>query len=238
MNIVTQESEAMGLTINTGKSVTMTFSKSEQPPQCLITIGGEQLKQVESFSYLGSLLTSDGRSDKEIKRRIGIAKSAFESLRRLITNRKISIDTRKRLIRTYVWSTLTYGAETWTVSSAMNDRLSSFEMWCYRRMMRISWIERKTNEEVLRMVSAERELVQIIRKRQLQFLGHVVRRKQLEHLVLTGMVSGKRARGRQRLTFLTAMKNVTGKRPTELLHLCDDRERWRQLTASTIANGQ
>ena len=69
MNIDTQESEAMGLTIYTGKSVTMTFSKSEQPPQCLITIGGEQVKQVESFSYLGSLLTSDGRSDKEIKKR-------------------------------------------------------------------------------------------------------------------------------------------------------------------------
>ncbi|XP_071510668.1 uncharacterized protein [Diadema antillarum] len=111
MDVVSRASEEKGLSINIAKSVTMVFSKTEQPPRCSTMINGQELKQVSSFNYLGSLLTSDSHSEQEIKRRIGIGKTAFQNLRRVITNRKLSIATRKRFLKT-LWSTMTYGAET------------------------------------------------------------------------------------------------------------------------------
>ena len=106
-------------------------------------------------------------------------------------------------------------------------------MWFYRRMLRVSWRDRVTNEEVLRRVGQQRTLLAELRKRQMNFLGHVLRNEKVEHLCLTGMIEGRRARGRQRVKYLDSIVEELGGRMTtnQLLQLARDRERWKLVTA-------
>ena len=147
-----------------------------------------RLEQVERFKYLGSCITRDGRCEEEIRARINMAKNAFQKIKSLVTNRAISMGLRKRFLKTYVWSTLLYGCEAWTISKKLEEKLEAVEMWLLRRMMRISWVERVTNEQVLQRAGTKRELKKTIRQRQMKFLGHVMRQEQMENLCLTGKV--------------------------------------------------
>ena len=155
-------------------------------------------------------MTADARCTTEIKARIGIAKTAFRKMNNLLTNSRISMETRKRAVKTYVWSTLLYGCETWTVSREMEKRLEAMEMWCWRRMLRVSWTERRTNVNILEAIESGRELMAVLRKRQMGFLGHVMRASGLENLAMTGRISGSRGRGRPRKKYLDRMKEVIG----------------------------
>ena len=145
---------------------------------------------------MGSTIRSDGKCDGEIKKRIAEAKRAFTKMKNILTNKNISLQIRKRGIKTFVWSIMTYGSEAWTISQTMTKRIEAFEMWCWRRMQKIAWIEKKSNEQVLQSINSERELIKIIRTRQMRFLGHVMRRGEIEHLSLTGKIEGKRAWGK------------------------------------------
>ena len=123
-------------------------------------------------------------------------------MERLLTSRNVDLGTRIRLLKCYVWSTLLYGCETWTVSKTMEARLEAAEMWFYRRMLKVSWVEKVSNTEVLRRAGVQQDLVLKIIHRQISFIGHVLRKGQLEEAALTGRIQGKRARGRQRGTLL------------------------------------
>ena len=105
----------------------MVFSKAKVNPACSVSVHGNVLGQVQPFVYLGSLFTSDARSDKEIRRRIGIAKSTFTSMYIILTARNISIAIRLRVLKFYIWSTLLYGCETWTISGDMIKMLEALE---------------------------------------------------------------------------------------------------------------
>ena len=103
-----------------------------------ISVERKPIQQVDRMVYLGYMATEDGKCDKEIKRRIGIARTAFETMAKILTSRNISIELRSRIAKCYIWSTLLYGAETWTLTKVTFDKLEAFEMWLYRRMLRIS----------------------------------------------------------------------------------------------------
>ena len=139
-------------------------------------INGIRIKQSSSFVYLGSTITQDARCNKEIEKRIIIAKNAFNSMKTLLKNNNLGIQTRVRALKTYIWSTLTYGSETWTLNKALKNKINAAEMWFYRRMLRISWVDRVTNEEVLERVGQGRALLGTIMRRQMEFLGHIIRR--------------------------------------------------------------
>ena len=145
----------------------------------------------------------------------------------------MSWDLRTRFLKCFVWSTLTYGSETWTISEVMKKRLEAMEMWCYRKMLRISWTERITNEEVLRRAGTKRTLLNSIRARQLSCLGHDLRTGGLEKTCLLGMIAGKRARGRQRQTYLKSLTQHLGGgfKTHDLLRLAQDRSGWRSMVA-------
>ena len=136
LNVANRASEQNGLKININKTETLVVSKNEVPV-CSIRAGDQNVKQVDSFKYLGSLITSDGRCIKEIKKRIAVAKTSFLNMKTLLCNLKMSMRTRIKALKTYIWSVLTYGCEAWTLSKEAREKLEAFEMWTLRRMMRI-----------------------------------------------------------------------------------------------------
>ena len=111
-------------------------------------IDQKQLENVESFKYLGSMLINDERSTCEIKSRIAMAKVEFNKKKPPFTS-TLDFKLRKKLVKCYIWSVALYGAETWTLRAVDQKHLESFEMWCWRRMEKISWTDHVRNEDVL-----------------------------------------------------------------------------------------
>ena len=175
LDITIEKSEEMGLTLNVKKTECMVISKKAIAPSCNLQSRGQQIKLVKKFKYLGYMITSDGKCITEIKKRIATAKDAFQKLSLILKNRNISMTTKFRVLKTYVWSTLTYGCECWTITSDIEKKIEAAEMWFIRRMLRISWTEKKPNVNVLREGNLQRSLLKTIRKRQMEFLGHVCR---------------------------------------------------------------
>ena len=113
----------------------------------------------------------------------------------VLKDRKLSLGTTCKVLECYVMSTLMYGSECWTISSEMEKKLEAMEMWCYRRMLKLSWTKKVTNEEVLKRVGKGRTIMKRIRNTQLEVLRHIMRKEKLENLTVTGETEGKRSRG-------------------------------------------
>ena len=151
LDVVKVKSEEFGLCMNVKKTKTMIFSKAEKKPRICLKLEGQIIEQVNNYIYLGQNITDDVRCEAEIKKRIAIGRNAFLAMKKLFTDRKVNFALRLRLVNCYVWSALLYGMETWTLSKAIENRILSFEMWIYRRMMKVSWKRMKTNKEILQM---------------------------------------------------------------------------------------
>ena len=231
VDCLVRESNMKGLSVNITKTQVMVISKSDTQETASITIDGKILEQVSRFSYLGSIITQNGRCDEDIKTRIIIAKEAFNKVKNLVTNTSISVGLRKRFIRAYAWSTFLYGSEAWNISKVMERRIDALEMWLYRRLLKIPWVDHISNEQVLQRAGAKREIMNSIRKKQLRFLGHTMREQQLESLCLMGKVEGKRGRGRPRIKFVDGLARSCGGgiSATEMLQLTRSRQEWRRM---------
>ena len=164
----------------------MVISRKKPVPDISISVEGKPIQQVDRMVYLGYMATEDGKCDKEIKRRVGIARTAFESMAKILTSRNISIELRSRIAKCYIWSTLLYGAETWTLTKVTSNKLEAFEMWLYRRMLRISWKEHKTNEEVLHKMKTKRIIIKYYQKRKCQYFAHIIRGNGVQRLLMEG----------------------------------------------------
>ena len=144
------------------------------------------LEQVKKFKYLGQWITEDGRCEYGIKNQIEIARSTLIKMRDVLTSRKLHLEISKRLVRCYVLSTFLYASESWTLDRQIKDKINAFEMWIFRRMFRISHLDRKTNLEVLEMVKAKQTLLRTIQERKLQYFGHLIRQKGKQNLLMEG----------------------------------------------------
>ena len=226
-----EECERKGLRINFGKTEVMGITKRRERIDVQIRLHDKRVKQVTTFNYLGCTVSESANSEKEIIKRIALAKVAFTKLKTVLRNITMSIGTRVRILRCYVWSTLTYGCEAWTIRRDLERRLEAAELWFYRRMLRIPWTARVTNVEVLRRAGVQRCLVQKIRRRQLQFLGHIVRAEKLESDCLLGRIEGTRARGRQRVTYMDSILSYLGGGQTtgNVIGLARERRDWRSM---------
>ena len=231
-NRVNEEGKDYGMKMNIKKTKTMVISRKDEIPKVSITLDGEPVEQVNKFVYLGELITENGKCEDEICRRIEIARMSFSKMRTVLTNPKLSIAARFRFIKCYVWSTLLYGVETWTVSKRSQQRLEAFEMWTLRRMLRISWTRHVTNEEVLCLANTKRALFDTVRQRKLSFFGHMMRHDSLQRDLLEGMVEGRRGRGRPRLQWSGNITQWTGLTFEQAKRIAQDRRRWRLMTGN------
>ena len=223
INEINSVAERYGMKINTSKTKVMRTARRQGPPMNMI-IGNETVEEVGHFKYLGSIITQDGNCCKEIKSRIAQGKVAFERERRTLTG-KLRMELKKRFVKGFVWSVALYGSETWTIKAKDKKHLEAFEMWIWRRMLKISWRDHKTNEEVLRMVGVERTLISTIRNRQKNWMGHILRGDGLLKDIIEGKFEGRRPRGRKRKSMLDDLKG--GRTFLEMKRMAMDRALWR-----------
>ena len=127
------------------------------------------------------------------------AKASFQNMKSILTNKRLSLGVRKRVLPCYIEAILLYGCEAWSMTKQTSKSIEAMEMWFLRRMLRVSWTEKRTNLEILNTASSTRKLMNNIKRRQAEFLGHVMRKGKLEHLLTTGKIEGKRSRCRQRI---------------------------------------
>ncbi|PNF26850.1 hypothetical protein B7P43_G16837 [Cryptotermes secundus] len=199
-----------------------------QPTPVTIKIDQKQLENVKCFKYLGSLLIDDGRCISEIKSWIATAKAAFSKKKNLLRS-KLDLNLRKKLVNCYIWSIALYGAETWTLRAVDQKHLESFEMWCRRRVEKISWTYYVGNEEVLFRVSEERNILHEIRKRKANWIGQILRGNCLLKEVIEGKIEGRREVTRRRERRRKKMLDDLGDR-RGYCHLTEkalDRIKWR-----------
>ena len=169
LNELEKIGEHNGMSINANKTECLLVTKLQTVPRLTLFLKENSIKPTEHFRYLGSLISSNGRSTNEIKRRIVLAKQAFIDLGYILCNKKMSFRIRFRLLKCYVWSVFVYGCESWTRTNETIKKVNTLELWFLQQMQRISWTAHVTNETVLKQTCEVRQLLNTIKNRQLQF---------------------------------------------------------------------
>ena len=191
----------------------------------------EEIEVVEHFKYLGSLKSADGNCNKDTRSRIGMAKKRMLDLVPIWKDRGITKDLKMKLVRSLVWTVLTYGAEGWTLTKADEKRIQSAELWIYRRMLRVSWTEHRTDDSILTELGTTRQLLVFVVRRKLSFFGHTIREGgcELVKCVIQGKVSGKRRRGRPKTSYSSNITKWTSVSTERITRETRDRAGWRRL---------
>ena len=161
-------------------------------------IDGETVETVADFIFLGSKITADGDCSHEVKRCLLLGRKAMTNLDSILKNRDITLPTKVCLIKAVVFPVVMYGCESWTVKKAECHRIDAFALWCWRRLLRVLWTARTSNQYILKEISPEYSLEGLMLK--LKYFGHLMRRiDSLEKTVMLGKLEGGRRRGQQRL---------------------------------------
>ena len=227
--------KAYGMAINIKKTKVMVVSQSGGET-CKVTLENVVLEQVARYKYLGSWITENARNEDEIKTRIALAKEAFWKNKEIM-RRNIRPQTKMKILNSYVFSILNYGCETWTWNEAMKKKVDAFEQWCYRRMLKISWKDRVTNVEVLTRLQTKMHFLNDMKRRKLEYAGHVLRGSSGEThlLLLEGKVNGKRPRARPRHTWIDDIAEWTEiERYDQIKRTAEDRKRWKAITVNLL----
>ena len=223
---VKDESSKAGLDMNVKKTKTMIISKKPEGKQLDIKVDNQSLGLVDKFKYLGTQISNDGKPDTEITNRINIAKSKFSSMSKLLTSKRLSIPTKLKILKCYVFSIFMYGAEAWTLSKVLESKIEAFEMWCLRRIGQISWKDKVTNKDVLTKLNTERQLLYDVQRRKLIYYGHIKRRNNILTTACEGKLDGKRPRGRPRNNWYGDIREWTKLSAYECTSMATDRQFW------------
>ena len=162
------ESEKVGLKLNIQKPKIMASVRINS-----WEIDGETVETVSDFIFLGSKITTDGDCSHEIKRRLLLGRKVMTNLDSIFKSRAITLPTNVHLVKAMVFPVVMYGCESWTVKKAEHQRIDAFELWCWRRLLRVPWIERRSNQSILK-ISPGCSLEGLMLKRKLQYFGHLM----------------------------------------------------------------
>ena len=186
---VKEESEKVGLKVNIQKTKIMASG-----PITSWEIDGETVETVADFNFLGSKITADGDCSHEIKRCLLIGRKAMTNLDSILKSRDITLPIKVHLVKAMVFPVVLYGCESWTVKKAEHQRIGAFELWCWRRLLRVPWTARRSNQS--KEISPEYSLEGLMLKLKLQYFSHLMQRTDsLEKTLMLGKIEDGRRRG-------------------------------------------